>query len=836
MRTFKMVSTALLQLLLAVALLTGNARGALLDLGPTVAPVIGSTPPNLRHGFPLWYRDTNRVPLQLCTDEVMCLFLRPNTAQPTRFPDNMPDEVFFYSAEAQMTTTGGDALLFSGVEGNIAIDDAGAVTLVSFARVRIRIDTTVPGNYLVTTPYKQYAFNNVPAGRRAINFTEDIGLGPNGVFDGALSGSIGPFVYSQGAPFLTATGSYIGDNTPRVLQGSTFTDPRTGQPANVFRIEGPSGFTTASTNLFSVTGNIYPGVIPTPLKVDRATYARNAAATELQVSVYATSKALSNQVNGALAFPLRYALTGAPSVLQVTGTGLPSQNLSTNAPGDGKFFADSGIIASTDTPPATVNVTNTSDTPATTVSMPLHDEVVIEKAVYSRQNSTLLVKAASFDRKADPALKVFMPGMVEPLGELSEGQLSVSFPVTDSSGGQTKVYAIPPETISVVSALGGSASAPVSALTPPFSAAVPSGTIAINGGAAFTNSASVTLSLSASSLNGPVTQMQFSNDGVTFSPLEAIASSKVLTLTPADGSKTVYVRYFDQLGQLSLPVSASIVLDATAPALGAVTLNGGAAQTLSRQVNLSLAATDAYPLTMQFSLDGVNFSAPEPFATLKTLDLPSGDGVKTVTVQVSDAAGNVSTAVRSVTLNTGTFNGDAVINGGAAVATGSLASVAISASSSAGSVTQMQFSWDGVTYTGLENYATTRNVNLLSTPGNGIKTLYTRFRNSLGQLSPPVVRSITLQDNVLPTGTIAFTTPGPTNQGSAVLALTASDATGVSLMQFSKDGVNYFAFEPFATSRTVTIPIVGVNTLTVRFKDGVGNVSLPISASITRIP
>jgi hypothetical protein len=52
-----------------------------------------------------------------------------------------------------------------------------------------------------------------------------------------------------------------------------------------------------------------------------------------------------------------------------------------------------------------------------------------------------------------------MPGVTEPLGTLANGQLDVTFPVT--IGGQT--YVIPPNTITVASAIGGSATALVDA-------------------------------------------------------------------------------------------------------------------------------------------------------------------------------------------------------------------------------------------------------------------------------------------------------------------------------------------------------------------------------------
>jgi hypothetical protein len=473
MSRLRRIFAIFLPMLMLLAMLSTTAGAVLLDVGPTVPPVIGSTPPTLGHGFPLWYRDFNRVPLELCVDEAMCLFARPNPAQPVRFPDNMPDEVFFHSADATMATPAGSADLITGVEGNILTETDGSLTLVSFARVRIRVDTNVAGTYVVTTPYKQYTFTNVPVGLRGINFTEDIGIGPNGHFQGALAGSVGPFLYSQGAPFVTATGSYVGNLTALPVLGSSFIPPGESQPANYFRVQGPAGFGTLTTNLFTVTGKLYPEVTPTPLKVDKVTYAQDNSG--IRVNAFATTEALSNQTNNALPFPQNFALTGALSTLQLTGAGIPTQNLFTNSPADGRFFSASSIFSAPGIMPTEVTVTNTNDIPPTVKTAPLVDEVVIDKATFNTLTGVLSLSASSYDKVANPALQAFMPGMTAPLGTLANGQLNVTFPVTDNSVNPSKTYAIPPATVSVASALGGSATAPVTTFIQASNYAITSG-------------------------------------------------------------------------------------------------------------------------------------------------------------------------------------------------------------------------------------------------------------------------------------------------------------------------------------------------------------------------
>jgi beta propeller repeat protein len=80
---------------------------------------------------------------------------------------------------------------------------------------------------------------------------------------------------------------------------------------------------------------------------------------------------------------------------------------------------------------------------------------------------------------------------------------------------------------------------------------------------------------------------------------------------------------------------------------GSVTADGGAAYTTDRQVNLTLvAASSAAAVSqMRLSSDGIAWSAWQGYSTSATLELPAGDGAKTVYAQFKDAAGNESAAV-----------------------------------------------------------------------------------------------------------------------------------------------------------------------------------------------
>jgi len=360
----------------------------------------------------------------------------------------------------------------------------------------------------------------------------------------------------------------------------------------------------------------------------------------------------------------------------------------------------------------------------------------------------------------------------------------------------------------------------------------PTGSIVINGGAAFTKSTAVTLSLLGISPNGPVTQMQFSKDGVNFFPLEPYATTRLATLLAGDGAKTMSVKFVDATGSVSSIFSAPITLDTVAPS-GTITINGGAALSASSLVQLALSATDNNAVaSMQLSYDGINYFAAVPYAASATLRLFPGDGERTVSVRFIDAAGNVSAvASDSITVSSVPPTGSIVINAGAALTNSATVTLTLSGTGSAGAVSEMQFSKDGVSYFPFEPYATTRVVTLL--PGDGERFIYVRFRDQAGNVSAAFSDSI-ISDTAPPTGTIAFTTPDPTTSATGTLALSATDTSDVTQMQFSRNGgANYFALEPYATTRNVSLSL-GPNTITVRYKDGAGNLSLPVSASITR--
>jgi len=370
-------------------------------------------------------------------------------------------------------------------------------------------------------------------------------------------------------------------------------------------------------------------------------------------------------------------------------------------------------------------------------------------------------------------------------------------------------------------------------------ASVVTGSISINNGAATTTSPSVTLTLSGSTTGGSVTEMQFSKDGgTTWYAWEPYATSRNVTLAPVGlGVKSVSVRYKDSLGGVSSVYTDTITLEA-APT-GTIQINGGATVTTSTAVTLTLSATSAVGTVtqMQFSKDGgVTWYGWEPYATSRNVTLaPAGFGVKSVSVRYKDSLGGVSSVYTDTITLEAAPTGTIQINGGATVTTSTAVTLTLSATSGAGTVTQMQFSKDGgVTWYGWEAYSTTRNVTL-SPSGIGTKTVSVRYKDSLGGISSVFTDSIDLA--APPVGTVLINGgAATTTTTAATLSLSATSGVGtVTQMQFSKDGgASWYGWEPYQTSKNVTLtpPGPGTKTVSVRFMDSLGGVSSVAQDSI----
>ncbi len=427
--------------LIVSALAQGAAQAALfaVDPGP-YAPANGN--------FAAWYQDSHGRTLDLCltkavssrapvvpgTPAYMCL-LNPNPGifddtQPIVFPDNFPDEAFWFTGDGSIVDAarGIDLTYVSAVEAAFAAEDPKEGDQVSFGRIRIRVDVPTAGIYTITHPYGVDIFDVPAGGRRAINMTRDIGIGSPKTYDGALKSDIGPFLRSVNGPYTEtnpATGAaeqFVGDpNLEEAFTGSPFN-------TNYIRIEGPNGLDLRTT-VMAISGKLSTVARPTPLIAERSTYSRKAG----------DSAPVAQQDVFVLAPP-------PPAVVKLDSN-TPVLNL-TEADTTGHWYAQS---STNPTLPANLVVTADnhlaipSSTP-TSRSLPLTDLVVISQAQYNLSNSTLTIVASSSDETSPPVLTA-TSGTGVAIGTLSGPGAEKTL--------STGITPIPPAKVRVTSANGG---------------------------------------------------------------------------------------------------------------------------------------------------------------------------------------------------------------------------------------------------------------------------------------------------------------------------------------------------------------------------------------------
>lgn len=212
------------------------------------------------NGFPYWYQDDAGTRLTLCLDASLCLAAPLNPALPPAVTDsliNLPGEVFWWSAEAEIARPGGleEAELVMAKEAAFTTEDAAVGKQISFDRVRVRIEDLVPGaTYTVTYPFGVLTF--VADGDGEIDETEDIGCGAAPCdFRASLVGKISHFLRWDPAFAPAAPAGYVGDpNFPHRVTGSPLN-------TNYFRVDGPNvggpGVNSIQTDLFAVQGKLF---------------------------------------------------------------------------------------------------------------------------------------------------------------------------------------------------------------------------------------------------------------------------------------------------------------------------------------------------------------------------------------------------------------------------------------------------------------------------------------------------------------------------------------------------------------------------------------------------
>ncbi len=269
-------------------------------------------------------------------------------------------------------------------------------------------------------------------------------------------------------------------------------------------------------------------------------------------------------------------------------------------------------------------------------------------------------------------------------------------------------------------------------ILPPQDTTPPTGSIVINNSNKYTNTASVTLNLSAQDNVGGsgISQMQFSNNNSAWSVPEAYAKVKPWTLVTGEGTKTVYVKFKDAAGNWSQSISASIILDTTPPV---TRISSNMSSWSNKPISITLSATDNLSEIYKIYY-WINNSAPAQYTAAFSLS----DGTHIIKYYAVDKAGNTETVNTSVQFKIDTIQptGSIQINNGDATTESANAVLSLSAVDSLSGMGQgakMIFSNDGTNWTSEEDYANTKNWQL--SEGFGIKTVYVKYKDFAGNWS-----------------------------------------------------------------------------------------------------
>jgi hypothetical protein len=154
-----------------------------------------------------------------------------------------------------------------------------------------------------------------------------------------------------------------------------------------------------------------------------------------------------------------------------------------------------------------------------------------------------------------------------------------------------------------------------------------------------TNQSSQTLSGSKEALVTITADCPTATVGAIAYPTPTSWSVVLTSLSP--GANTITVTAKDAAANEST-LTIVITLDITAPVM-TIAINGGASYTKNASVTLHLTAS-ADTEAMQVRNETGEWTAPGAYSVLKSWTLSSGDGEKTVSAKVRDAAGNWSAA------------------------------------------------------------------------------------------------------------------------------------------------------------------------------------------------
>ncbi len=298
---------------------------------------------------------------------------------------------------------------------------------------------------------------------------------------------------------------------------------------------------------------------------------------------------------------------------------------------------------------------------------------------------------------------------------------------------------------------------------------------------------------------GGATTIECSVDGGTFAACTSTFTSGQL----ADGNHSIAIRVTDDAGNSSTANTGTFAIDTVAPT---VTITDGPSDPTNDNTPSFIFSTAGNPTVIECDVDGGGFAA---CTTATTFDAPQlGDGPHTVTVRVTDGAGNSSTDAAAFVVDTlpPTISVTAVTS----PTNNNMQPVSFVAGADA---TSIQCQVDAGAFADCTSPFTP------STLSEGTHTITVQVTDDAGNSATDATTFVV--DTVAPTVTVTPVT-SPTNDNTPTVTFTTAGSPTV--IECDVDGGGFGACTT-ATSFNVPQLLDGPHTVTVRVTDAASNSS-----------
>ena len=335
---------------------------------------------------------------------------------------------------------------------------------------------------------------------------------------------------------------------------------------------------------------------------------------------------------------------------------------------------------------------------------------------------------------------------------------------------------------------------------------VPTGSVSITpystvNGVGYQSSLSAAVVLLATDvMQRPVSSVRFNVEASGWSAWEPYVKNKNITLSGADGLKTVQVQFKDAIGLVSTTYQSQVFLDTTPPVVHMLQLHNGSGITSDRNLNIAVVA-DSDTAFIEITADTsrwdnavlVNTHLSGGSAWHQAL-LPQVDGTYTFYARATDRSGNVSAVVeQSIVLDI--TPPDTIITSFTPTRTNANTQTFTFTSTKVGATFQVQLHY-GAQWDPSGGYEVA--ISPYTTPplADGLRSFKVRAVSPSGLVDPSPASVSWTVDTVTGAATIAGVPNSPSNSDTATLTI---GGVGVTHYKYQLNGGGYSAEIAVAT-------------------------------------